>query len=81
VTEPGSSEEASPRPELPPLKLKTLLGVSLWGAATTLIAWLLAFGSIVRFVIWIFVIGILVRVVAHNVLKRRGANPPPWWKM
>jgi hypothetical protein len=75
------SEEAAPRPEIPPLKLKTLLGVSLWGASTTLIAWLLAFGSIVRFVIWILVIGILVRVAAHRVLKRRGSDPPPWWKM
>jgi len=76
-----SNDEAPARPELPPLRLKTLLGVSLWGACTTVIAWLLAFGSIVRFVVWILVIGIAVRVVAHNVLKRRGANPPSWWKM
>jgi len=72
-------EKAAVRPELPPLKLKTLLGVSLWGATTTLLAWLLAFGSIIRFVIWIVVIGIVVRVGAHAIAKKRGLNPPPWW--
>jgi hypothetical protein len=81
MTEQPSGDEVAPRPEIPPLKLKTLLGVSLWGASTTLIAWLLAFGSIVRFVIWMLVIGVVVRIAAHNVLKRRGAHPPPWWKM
>lgn len=69
------------RPEPPPLKLKTLVGVGLWGAATTLLAYGLAFGSLIRFVINIVVIGILVRVIARLVWIRMGKKPPRWWWM
>jgi hypothetical protein len=67
-------------PPVPELSLKTLLRVGLWGATTTLIAYLLSRGSIVFFVVWLFVIAVLVRIVARVVVARRGERPPKgWW--
>jgi hypothetical protein len=60
-------------------KRKRLLGVGLWGAATTVVAYLLAFGSLVLFVANIFAIGILLRAAAWAVMRRRGKRPPRWW--
>lgn len=73
----GGGDSPHPVPELRP---KTLLAVGLWGASTTLIAYLLSRGSIVFFVIWLFVIAIVVRVGARLLVARRGERPPKgWW--
>ena len=56
-----------------------LLGIGLWGATTTLTAYLLAFGSLLLFVANLIAIGILLRMVAWAVMRRRGKRPPRWW--
>ncbi len=65
---------------LPPLTPRTMLRVAAWGAATTLIAYLLSGGSIPWFIAWMLVIGITQRLVAYWIVRRRGEHPPPhWW--
>jgi hypothetical protein len=54
--------------------------VGLWGAATTITAYLLAFGSLRLFILNMFVIGVLFRVVAWAVTERKGVGQPRgWW--
>lgn len=58
---------------------KTLLAVGLWGATTTVFAYLLSFGNLAVFVVLLLIIGVAVRVLAYRIVKRRGEKPPPWW--
>jgi hypothetical protein len=59
---------------------KSLVGVGLWGAATTLLAYVLSFGSLQLFLIFMLVIGLLVRLLAFGVARARGQElPRGWW--
>lgn len=58
---------------------KQLLAVAVWGGGTTLVAFLLSFGSIPLFVVNIVVIAIGVRLAARAIVRRRGGRLPPWW--
>lgn len=67
---------SSPRPEPPPVTLKTLVLVSCWGGGSTAVAYALAHGSLPLFVLWIVVIGFLARLVARVVVRRHERQPP-----
>jgi hypothetical protein len=59
---------------------KTLLAVAFCGAATTESAYLLSFGSLIRFVFLLIAFAVLLRVGARVILARRGERPPRgWW--
>ncbi len=58
---------------------KQLLAVAVWGGGTTLVAFLLSFGSIPLFVVNIAVIAVGVRLATRAIVSRRGGQLPPWW--
>jgi drug/metabolite transporter (DMT)-like permease len=63
-----------------PLTAKRLVGAGVWGAAMTLLAYLLSFGSVPAFIVLMFVISAVLRVMAVAVLRQRGEKPPQgWW--
>ncbi|HVA60519.1 MAG TPA: hypothetical protein VNG13_08275 [Mycobacteriales bacterium] len=71
-------------PETParrPVTPKTLAAVGLWGATTTVVAYLLSFGSMPAFVVLLVVFGVLVRLVAVRIARQRGSQPPKWWSI
>jgi len=61
------------------LDARRLLIVSAWGAATTVLAWLVSGGSILWFIVAIVVIGVSQRLVARYVWLRSGQPLPRWW--
>jgi hypothetical protein len=72
----NDDRQRPPRPTL-----RTLVTVAAWGAITAGIAYLISRGSIPFFIAAILVIGVAQRVIAVRVARRRGSNPPPWWKI
>jgi hypothetical protein len=59
---------------------KALLAVAFCGAATTESAYLLSFGSLIRFVFLLIAFVVLLRVGARVILARRGERPSRgWW--
>jgi hypothetical protein len=58
-----------------------LLLVAAWGAATTVVAYLISGGDIPLFVGAMVAIGIGQRFVAVRMARRRGLRPPRWWKL
>ena len=49
---------------------RTLLAVGLWGGITTVVAYLLSFGSILLFIALMIVFGVALRLAAFIVTKR-----------
>jgi hypothetical protein len=67
----------------PPLRkpgVRTLVFVGLFGAATTVIAYVISGGSLLVFVAAMVLIGVLLRVGAYALVRSRGEQPPRrWW--
>jgi hypothetical protein len=61
--------------------LGAVFAVAAWGAATTVIAYLISGGSIPLFVAALLALGIAQRMLAVRFARRRGGHPPRWWKL
>jgi hypothetical protein len=63
-----------------PMTRKGLVAAGIWGATTTVLAYVLSFGSIPLFIALMVAFGVLLRLAAFAVMKQRGERPPRgWW--
>jgi VIT1/CCC1 family predicted Fe2+/Mn2+ transporter len=71
-------EDKRPRHSKP--GVRTFVFVGLFGAAITVIAYVISGGSVLIFVAALVLIGILLRVGAYALVRNRGEQPPRrWW--
>jgi hypothetical protein len=61
--------------------VRTFVSVGLFGAATSVIAYVISGGSLLVFVAAMVVIGILLRVGAYALVCSRGEQPPRRWRL
>ena len=57
-----------------------LVFAAAYGAVVATVAYLVAGGNPFRMLAVMIAIGALVRLYAYVLIRRRGAEPPPWWK-
>jgi Flp pilus assembly protein TadB len=57
-----------------------LVFAAICGAVVAAVAYLVAGGNPVWMLIVMIVIGVLFRPYAYLLIRRRGAEHPPWWK-
>jgi RsiW-degrading membrane proteinase PrsW (M82 family) len=57
-----------------------LVFAAVYGAVVAAVAYLVAGGNPLWMLIVMIVIGVLLRLYAYLVIRRRGAERPPWWK-
>jgi len=58
---------------------RRLAVISVWGAATTTVAWLVSGGSIPWFIVAMVTIGVGQRLLARYIWLRAGHELPRWW--
>jgi hypothetical protein len=59
---------------------RTLAFAAVYGAVVATIAYLVAGGNPFLMFIVMIIIGVLFRLYAYRLIRRRGAERPPWWK-
>lgn len=73
MTDPRRRRPADP-------SLGTMVVVGSWGAATTVVAYLVSGGNVPTFIGVMLLIGVAQRLATAHVVRRRGEGAPPWWK-